>query len=73
MKIKQTSPSAYDEWIQKNSKADWTLPPMPKSKIWEAGWNAAIEAVLLRIPGGNICDPQTVADEIRTLISEDEI
>lgn len=33
------------------------------------GWNSAIEAALLKTPGGNICDPQAVADEIRTLMS----
>ena len=31
-------------------------------------WNAAIERVLLTLPGGNLCDPQEVADTIRELI-----
>ena len=30
-------------------------------------WNDAIESALLRLPGGNYCDPQEAADEIRQL------
>ena len=30
-------------------------------------WNAAIEAATRAVPGGNICDPQAVADAIRKL------
>jgi len=31
-------------------------------------WNEAINAALLKIPGGTHCDPQEVADEIRKLL-----
>ena len=31
-------------------------------------WNSAIETALRRLPGGDSCDPQHVADEIRELI-----
>ena len=30
-------------------------------------WNDAIESALLKLPGGNYCDPQEAADEIRQL------
>lgn len=30
-------------------------------------WNEAVEAALLKLPGGNYCDPQEAADEIRQL------
>ena len=39
--------------------------PQTHGKIW----NAAIQAALLKIPGGNTCDPQDIADEIRELMS----
>jgi Holliday junction resolvase len=32
-------------------------------------WNSAINAALEKIPGGCSCDPQQVADEIRSLLS----
>jgi hypothetical protein len=31
-------------------------------------WNSAIEAAVLKTPGGSVCDPQQVADAIRTLL-----
>ena len=31
-------------------------------------WNTAIEAATRAVPGGSICDPQAVADEIRKLL-----
>lgn len=43
-----------------------------REEIWHTAWNAAIEAALLKTPGGNICDPQEVADEIRELMSPNE-
>ena len=30
-------------------------------------WNEAVEAALLKLPGGNYCDPQEAADEIRQI------
>ena len=33
-----------------------------------ATWNEALEAALLKTPGGSICDPQEVADQIRALM-----
>ncbi len=36
-------------------------------EVWNAAWNMAIESALLQVPAGNYCDPQEVADEIRTL------
>lgn len=38
---------------------------------WRAGWNTAVYAALLKVPGGDVCDPQTVADEIRKLLLPD--
>jgi hypothetical protein len=40
---------------------------MNREQIWKGGWNAALATVLSRIPGGNSCDPQQIADDIREL------
>jgi light-regulated signal transduction histidine kinase (bacteriophytochrome) len=39
-----------------------------REQIWKCGWNAAIDAAISRIPGGNSCDPQQIADDIREKI-----
>lgn len=39
-----------------------------EEEIKRTAWNQAIEAALLTIPGGSMCDPQDVADEIRRLM-----
>ena len=41
----------------------------PNSEIYLTAWNAALEAAVMATPGGDICDPQTVADAIRALRS----
>lgn len=38
------------------------------TKAFMAGWKAALDAVLSKLPGGEICDPQVIADEIRELL-----
>jgi len=32
------------------------------------GWTDALSTLLLKIPGGEVCDPQVIADEIRELM-----
>lgn len=33
-----------------------------------SGWKAALDAILSNLPGGEICDQQVIADEIRELL-----
>jgi hypothetical protein len=55
----------FSEWC----KVRGVWPRITHEEIWHTAWNAAIEAALLKTPGGSICDPQEVADEIRALMS----
>jgi len=61
------SDSAFDAWMGYPN-----VPVAMRDAFKESfvrGWNAAIEAALLKTPSGSICNPQVVADEMRTLIS----
>lgn len=56
--------ATFEEWCK--TRGVW--PRLTHEEIWNTAWNAAIEAALLTTPGGSICDPQTVADDIRELM-----
>jgi len=60
--------ATFAEWC----KVRGVWPRITYEEIWHTAWNAAIEAATMKTPGGSICDPQAVADEIRTLISPND-
>lgn len=41
------------------------------TESFEHGWNSAIMTILELLPGGDSCDPQQIADDIRELLTED--
>ena len=57
--------ATFAQWCK--TRCVW--PRLTHEEIWHTAWNAAIEAAVMKTPGGNICDPQQVADDIRTLMS----
>jgi len=58
----------FAEWC----KVRGVWPRLTHEEIWHTAWNAAIETALLTTPGGSICDPQAVADDIRALMSPND-
>lgn len=68
-----TNSNAYSETFEKWSEIRGVWPRLTHQEIWQTAWNEAIKTALLKIPGGNICDPQSVADEIRTLMVVEQI
>jgi hypothetical protein len=61
--------SAFDLWWQANGvKIEPPIMQEAMKEVAAKGWNAAINATLLSLPGGSTCDPQCVADSIRELI-----
>jgi hypothetical protein len=59
--------SSFDAWWGDSGEYARELCRAVWHAMYGEVWNAAIYAALMKIPGGSICDPQVVADEIRSL------